>query len=112
MAIYVTLASIAAYYLQLSRAPRATDVYIQQVVKGGEWKFPGQDVVLRRHYTGIAPLDFAASFLVAVFTHGAAGWTKGIQLQQAFFLLQFFPVIATWAVESARKRNAWALISL
>jgi hypothetical protein len=110
--IYIVFAAIATYYIHFSRAPKVTNFYIEQVLKGGDWQFPGQETILRRRYTGNKYIDIAASFFVAVFTHGAAGWTKGIKLQQAYFLLQFTPVIATWSVESARKRNAWSLIAL
>jgi hypothetical protein len=110
--IYVGLSIAGVCCLQLSRATEIINVDLDNVFKGGVWYFPGTNVVLRRQYLGIGPLDFAASFLVAVFTHGAAGWTKGIKLQQGYFLLQFLPVIAVWAIESARKRNSWALISL
>lgn len=110
--IYLVFAAVATYYLHLSRAPKTVNIYLEDVFNGGDWQFPGQKTILRRRYTGIAYIDFVASFLVAVFTHGAAGWTKGIKLQQAYFLLQFTPVIATWSIESARKRNARSLIAL
>lgn len=112
ISIYACFAAIAAYYIHLSPAAEITNSCMEEIMQGGDWHFPGQKVLLRRHYTGIPAVDFAASFLVAVFTHGAAGWTRGIRLQQGYFLLQFFPVIAAWSVESIRKRNGWSIVTL
>lgn len=109
--LYAGMSAVAVYYLRLGPTSKAADKHFEGVMTGGEWRWPNTDTVLRRHYTGIAPLDFGLSFLVAAFFYGTAGWVKGIQLQQGYFLLQFFPVIVIWSVESFRARNGWALIT-
>lgn len=109
--VYILLSAVGLYGLQFSPNTKSVDKHMQELMKGGEWRFPGQDTILRRHYTGIGPVDFGASFLVAAFFHGAAGWTKGIQLQQGYFLLQFFAVLTAWSVESVRTKNGWAVIT-
>lgn len=72
--------------------------------------FPGSDVRLRTVYTGISTIDYGLRFLVAAFLPGAAGWDKNSQIQQIYFLLSFFPIIALWSVEAGRTRNAGSLI--
>lgn len=109
--LYAGMSAVAVYYLRLGPTPKAADKHFEGVMAGGDWRWADHDTVLRRHYTGIAPLDFGLSFLVAAFFYGTAGWVKGIQLQQGYFLLQFFPVIVAWSVESFRARNGWALIT-
>ena len=71
-----------------------------------------RDVPLRSSYTGVASLDEGISTLVAAFIAGPTGWDKGFQLHMFYFLVSFFPVMAVWAVESVRKANRGALISL
>lgn len=109
--IYAGMSAVALYYLRLGPTCQAADKEMQEVMKGDDWRWHDHDTVLRRHYTGIAPLDFGLGFLVAAFFYGTAGWIKGIQLQQGYFLLTFFPVIVVWSVESFRARNGWALIT-
>lgn len=71
--------------------------------------FPDTKYALRDRYTG-TPLDMVLSYLVAVFLPGTAGWDKGSQIQQIYFLISFFSIIGTWSVEAGRRRNTWALI--
>jgi hypothetical protein len=67
---------------------------------------------LRHSYTGIEAIDFGLRFLVVAFLPGALGIDQGQKLQQAHFLLSFFPIIAIYSVEAGRKRNARSLIYL
>lgn len=75
-------------------------------------RFPETGIALRTTYTGIVPVDKGLSFLVSAFIHGAAAWDRGSYLQQIYFLVSFFSVITIWTIESCRKRNSFALISL
>lgn len=109
--VYACMSVVAFYLLQLSPPSKAADTHMQEVMKGRDWRWADHDTVLRRHYTGIAPLDFGLSFLVAAFFYGVAGWNKGIQLQQGNFIVNFFAVLVVWSVESCRARNGWAIIT-
>jgi hypothetical protein len=82
------------------------------MTNSSDFLYPGRATIMRRYYTGVAAIDALLSVLVTAFIAGPAGWNRGIQVQQAYFLISFFPVIATWSIESVRKRTGWALISL
>lgn len=75
-------------------------------------RFSEHDLPLRTTYTGITLLDNGLAFLVAAFMNGAAGWDRGFFVLLVYFLLSFFPIVAIWAIESCRKRNSLASISL
>ncbi|KAI1087365.1 hypothetical protein F5B19DRAFT_475936 [Rostrohypoxylon terebratum] len=62
-------------------------------------------------YTGITVVDELAKILVTAFLAGTAGWDVGVKAQQAYFLLNWFPVVVIWAVESSRTRNSGRLVS-
>ncbi|KAK1750462.1 hypothetical protein QBC47DRAFT_121375 [Echria macrotheca] len=57
---------------------------------------------LQTKFIGLPPVDGLLSMLVGAFMGGAAGWEPHIQIQQWYFLLQWFPVICVWTVESHR----------
>jgi len=68
--------------------------------------FPDNGHPLRASYTGIEPVDAGLRFLVAAFLPAAAGWDKGSQIQQIYFLISFFSVVSVWSIESTRNNNA------
>lgn len=66
----------------------------------------------RKRYTGIEGLDMGLQFLVVAFLPGVLDLDLGVKLQQAYFLLSFFPIIAVLCVEAGRARNKWSLLYL
>lgn len=107
---FLSLSLLAAKEMRLSGAASAVSGPMEAVVTS--LNFPDNEYRLRENYTGIAPLDFGLRFLVAAFLPGVAGWDKGFQIQQIYFLVSFFTIIAIWSVEAGRKRNSLALTSL
>lgn len=110
-AAYVAIAAAGTYYLRLSEVSLHAGKYFAEVSKGGDWKFPGTEVILRRTYSGIGPVDGFLSFLVAAFMPAASGWTPGQLLQLIYFLLSFTPFVAISSIESVRSRNVGGLIT-
>ena len=107
---FLSLSILAAKEMRLGEVASALSEPMEAVVNS--LTFPDNKYHLRENYTGIAPLDFGLRFLVAAFLPGVAGWDKGFQIQQIYFLVSFFSIIAIWSVEAGRKRNARALTSL
>jgi len=107
---FLSLSILAAKDMRLSEVALAVSEPMEAVVNS--LTFPDNKYRLQEYYTGIAPLDFGLRFLVAAFLPGVAGWDKGFQIQQIYFLVSFFSIIAIWSVEAGRKRNALALTSL
>lgn len=106
---FASLSILAAYGMRFGQAASAVSEPMEAVANS--LTFPDNKVRLREKYTGIAPLDYGLRFLVAAFLPGVAGWDKGFQLQQIYFLFSFFPIISTWSVEAGRKGNTLALTS-
>ena len=67
---------------------------------------------LRRTYTGIEGVDMGLQFLVVAFLPGVLDLDLGAKLQQAYFLLSFFPIISILCVEAGRARNKWSFVYL
>lgn len=100
---FISLSALAVKEMRLSDAAAAVNDHMPAVV--GSRIFPDKKHHLREHYTGIASLDYGLQFLVAAFLPGAAGWDKGFQIQQIYFLVSFFAIIVTLSVEAGRKGN-------
>ena len=112
MAIFfVALSALAAREMRAGPVSTRVGEQMQEVVDSA--KFAEYDnLPIRTHYTGIAGVDYGLRFLVTAFLPGAAGWDKGIWIQQLYFLISFFPIIGIYSVEAGRKRNSLALTSL
>ncbi|KAK5162735.1 uncharacterized protein LTR77_011218 [Saxophila tyrrhenica] len=110
-ATFVGLAVLATYYMRLSPPSNAAGGFFALITEPKPFVFPETDIVLRRTYTGLGPVDMFLSFLVAAFLPGAAGIDRAFQLQQIHFLFSFLPVITVWSVEAARKGSGWKMIS-
>jgi hypothetical protein len=104
---FLSLSILAAKEMRLSEAASAISEPNEAVVNS--LAFPDNKYRLQKTYVGIAPLDFGLRFLVVAFLPGVAGWDRGFQIQQMYFLVSFFPIIAIWSVEAGRKRNVLAL---
>ncbi|KAF2644487.1 hypothetical protein P280DRAFT_374743, partial [Massarina eburnea CBS 473.64] len=61
-------------------------------------------------YTGIDGMDTFLQTLVTCFLPGVVGMDKGFQVLQMYFLVEFFPIITIFCVESGRAGNRWSLI--
>lgn len=72
---------------------------------------PGTAIPLRKDYTGVAAVDEFVAFFVAAFFPMSSGLNSGMHLQLLYFLLNFTPVVAIMAIESARQRNSQALLT-
>ncbi|KAI1104774.1 hypothetical protein F4804DRAFT_351748 [Jackrogersella minutella] len=68
-------------------------------------------VPLVASYTGVRAVDEISKLLVAAFIAGTAGWDAGVHEQQAYFLMNWFPVVCVCCVEGARTRNAGRVVS-
>ena len=79
---------------------------------GGFFETTGNQVPLRSRYTGIEAIDVGLGFLVSAFLPAAAGWDRGHQLFQGYFLASFYAIVSVWSVEAGRVKNKGALISL
>ena len=107
---FLLLPLLAVKEMRLSKSASAVSEAVEVVVNS--LKFPDNNYRLRENYTGIAPLDSGLRFLVVAFLPGVAGWDKGFQIQQIYFLFSFFPIISIWSIEAGRKRSSLALTSL
>ena len=79
---------------------------------GGFFETTGNQVPLRSRYTGIEAIDVGLGFLVSAFLPAAAGWDRGHQLFQCYFLVSFYAIVSIWSVEAGRSKNKGVLISL
>ena len=107
---YLSLSAIAVYYMRI--VPDSFNVSDQMVKIIESGRFTQTGMSLRREYTGIPSLDYGLSFLVVAFTPFAAGFDQGAYWQALHFLLSFGPVVSIWAVESCRRGNERAMVSL
>lgn len=103
----LSLSVLALKEMRLGTAAFATHAPIEAVVNS--LQFPDNGHRLNSRFTGISSIDFGLRYLVAAFLPGVAGWDKGFQLQQIYFLISFFTIISIWSVEAGRK-NAGRLI--
>lgn len=71
----------------------------------------GFGVSLRTKYTGVEAIDYPLRFLVTAFLPGIAGLVKEAQIQQAYFLVSFFPMITIYTIEAGRNGASSKLIS-
>jgi hypothetical protein len=108
--ILLILSGVALKEIRLGTASHETNKPMEAVVNS--LQFADNKHRLRTDYTGIASVDFGLRYLVAAFLPGAAGWDRGFQIQQIYFLVSFFSIVALWSVEAGRRRNAWAWTSL
>ena len=60
---------------------------------------------IKKHYTGLGPVDKILTLLVTVFIYGPAGWNEQFYWQQLNFLLQITPIAAVMNAEACRERN-------
>lgn len=67
---------------------------------------------IRQDFTGIEGLDRGLVYLVTAFLPGAAGFNPVYQIQQAYFLISFFPLISIYTVEAGRRGMKYAWIYL
>ena len=107
---YLALSAIAVYYMRIVPDSFNVSDQMMQIIDSG--KFTQTGMRLRREYTGISSLDYGLSFLVVAFTPAAASFDEGAYWQALHFLVSFYPVVSIWAIESCRKGNDWALVSL
>ena len=105
-----SLSILAAWEMRLGSTASVSSELMENVINSST--FPDNGFRLRERYTGIQSLDTGLRVLVAAFLPGVAGWDRGVQIQQIYFLVSFFPIISIWSVEAGRKRNARALTRL
>lgn len=67
---------------------------------------------LKRSFTGIACSDSYLTHLSAAFMPALAGWDKNYSTLHMYFLAMLNALIAIYAVESCRKRNAMNLVAM
>lgn len=107
---FLSLSLLAVKEMRLGTASFAVQDPMEAAVHS--LTFPDRKQRLRDSYTGIVGLDFGLRYLVSAFLPGVAGWDKGFQIQQIYFLISVFTIISIWSVEAGRKRNSIALTSL
>jgi hypothetical protein len=107
--LFALISVLGAWFMRVEPAmmgiPKDFDKYITAAT------LPNA-VPLKTTYTGIEAVDKTLAFFVAAFIFGSAGWDRGIQLQQIYFLVAILPVLAIWNVEAFRKRNKGSILSL
>lgn len=107
--LFLFLSLLATYSMRLSLPVTAVSLPLETAVR--TLRFPSTNFPLRERYTGILPLDFGLRFLVTAFLPGVGGWDPKFQIQQLYFLLSFWPVIAIWSIEAGRRggkgRRRW-----
>jgi len=110
-ATYIACSALCYYGMWIQPAKYGLYDHFDTVVKTGIFhenpSFP-----LKTTYTGIGAIDEILTFLDAAFMSGVARWHKGFWMLQIYFLGFLLQPIAIWGVESFRKRNNMALISL
>ena len=109
--IFLALSGIALREIRLSHVSTKVGEMMETMVNSVYLKEYG-NIELRKEYTGIAGLDFGLQFLVVSFLPGVMDIDRGVKLQQAHFLLSFFPFIAILSVEAGRLRNKYSLLYL
>lgn len=109
--LFLSLSLLALREMRLSPAAFAVSLPLETAVT--TLTFPGHpESPLRESYTGIPAFDLGLRFLVTAFLPGTAGWDPEFKIQQIYFLVSFFSVIAIWSVEAGRERSRGRLMSL
>ncbi|KAF2124262.1 hypothetical protein P153DRAFT_302912 [Dothidotthia symphoricarpi CBS 119687] len=62
-------------------------------------------VAIKKHFTGIGPLDNGLSFLVTAFITGSAKLHEPFYWNQVHFIIQFMATIVVMNVEACRERH-------
>lgn len=88
--------------MRISTAMEGVPIGFVEMIESGVMP---NGVKLRKHYTGLGPLDDMLSFLVGAFLPGPTGWNENFYWQQLHFLVQIMPLIAVTTVEACRERN-------
>lgn len=109
--VFLALAGLALREMRLSHVSPKVGELMETAINQLFIKEFG-NIELRRHYTGIASVDLGLQYLVVAFLPGVLDIDLGVKLQQAHFLISFFPVIAIICVEAGRTRNKWSLLYL
>ncbi|KAI7717532.1 hypothetical protein KC353_g4500 [Hortaea werneckii] len=108
--IFVLLAALAVREMRIGPVSSKVGEMFEPAVSANYIQ-AYDNIQLRKRYTGIEPVDYGLRFLVVAFLPGATGVPDpGQKLQQAYFLLSFFPVVAIMSVEAGRRVNHRTLI--
>ncbi|KAH7390480.1 hypothetical protein BKA66DRAFT_413852 [Pyrenochaeta sp. MPI-SDFR-AT-0127] len=102
LAAFVALSVAGAWFMRINIVMNKVPVGFKEVIASGVLP---NGTPIKKHYTGIAPLDGMVSFLVAAFVYGPTGWNEPFFWQQLHFLVQITPMIAVLNVEACRERN-------
>jgi hypothetical protein len=106
---FLAVSSIAVKEMRLGVAQEAIFPHMERIVTTSKLD---NGTPLRTEYSGNKYLDTGLQYLVAAFMPGVGGLDTSFQIQQIYFLVSFFPVLAIWSVEAGRRRNVKALTSL
>jgi hypothetical protein len=112
---YLVLSFAAFYYMRLTPEGKSTGKFLEPLFThpSADFHHPSHhEIIIRRHYTGIKPIDAFLSLLVTAFLAGPAGLNEVVRVQQINFLISIVPVLVVFSIESVRTRNAWSLITL
>jgi hypothetical protein len=99
---FALLSAAGLWFMRISPALSDAPVGFLDIVTAGVHP---NGVAIKKHYTGLKPLDEGLSFLVSAFLPGSAGWNETFYWQQLHFLIQIAVVIAVMNVEACRERN-------
>ncbi|KAI8940782.1 hypothetical protein NX059_002048 [Plenodomus lindquistii] len=102
LAFFAFTAVAGAWYMRLMPMLHDVPVGFMDTVEAG---ILPNGMNLKKHFTGIKPLDDGLSFLVAAFIYGPTGWNEAFYWQQLHFLVQIAGLIAIMNVEACRERN-------
>jgi hypothetical protein len=107
---FIGMSIWAIFEMRLSKASTSLDLPMKMTTNTLQFSYRQQR--LRNVYTGFGPLDYGLSFLVTAFLPAVAGWDKGLQIQQIYFLFSVFPLISNFSVDSVRQSNIGSIVSL
>lgn len=100
--VLVALSMAGAWFMRISVMLNYVPVGFNKIIETGVLP---NGTRLKKHYTGVGPLDDMLSFLVAAFLYGPTGWNEVFYWQQLHFLLQITASIVVMNVEACRERN-------
>ncbi len=99
--------------MRIGSVSQMTGLQLEPLLAGdSNFVYPNTDIVIKKHYTGLKPVDGFLSVLVTAFLAGPLALKKYIQVQQAYFLCSWLAVLVVWSVESVRLGNRYKAISL
>jgi hypothetical protein len=104
--LYIIISISGFYIMRISPATFSVAEWFETMATQPEFRFPENNVLLRRTYTGIPFIDGVLVVLVTAFLPGSAGWDRTLWLLHVHFLVSFGAIVGCLNVEAGRRGNA------